>query len=185
MTNPTNALAQIQRDRKPRWWNLFLALIAALIFALVLAILAPFLIPSPSAADLSNGTFCIRSASDTDAEIKGMAGNCKPEAAAPVEVPDIEVSRLASSIIPIVEEPGLADVWLLINAQPDRYVSYWVDGRYIFNSSTSNGRGAAPITVRANYMEGIYPTVEACYAPDLNTQSRKNCTSLDVAGLFA
>lgn len=92
MTNPTNALAQIEKDRKPRWWNLFLALIAALIFALVLAILAPFLIPSPSAADLSNGCFKIK-AVGYEEQFTGIAGS-KTCGEAPV-IPSIPTPELA------------------------------------------------------------------------------------------
>lgn len=172
------------KDRSRFRLTLALIILGALAFSIVAGWLG--LVKPVAAADLSNGAFCITAKSDNDPEIKGMAGNCKPEApTAPVEVPDIAISKEYSTITPVETEPGLADVRLFVNAQPDRYLSFWVDGSYIGNSPTASGRGAMPITVRANYLEGIYPAVEVCYAPNPSAQSRKDCVDLDVASLFA
>lgn len=59
------------------------AIIAAAIGAAVCLALAPLATPQADAS-LANGGFCIGATYDSDPAIKGMAGNCKPQATAPV-----------------------------------------------------------------------------------------------------
>ncbi|MFD6816328.1 hypothetical protein ACFWCH_05405 [Microbacterium sp. NPDC060132] len=140
MTNPTNALAQIQKDKKPRWWNLLRGIIAGLVVALLLAILAPFLSQPSSAADLSNGAFCVKVTNDTEPDIFGMAGakNCgeaevPPVVTPPAPKPDLHLTSCTSRTDGLGRFHSLRVDWT--SSQAAAQISATIDGQPIQQAS--------------------------------------------------
>jgi hypothetical protein len=171
------------KDRSQFRLTLALIILGALAFSIVAGWVG--LVKPVAAADLSNGGFCIPAHSTADPEVKGMAGNCKPQPVAPEperERVGIDL-RHTNTPVMVMEQPWLFDWWILLRGEPDIDLVGYFDGELRYQSSTADGQNPAPITIRLDPEADTSQVWTFCYR-EYNTTVDLDCDDLDFVAEF-